>query len=469
MKTLPIYGLISAMVLFASCKDDKPSQATPQKELQSTKIDIRPVIWLEAVYATSVQDKLPIDNLFDADAETAWETSAGIGPEEGIMLRFQSNTAIGAILLEPIAALAQGNVIAYINGQALPAQSTTKPIEVQKLCKSIFLRFQAHPEQLNFADSGVEKSRIGRFDPKLNFGLKSIQITDDQGIVLRIAPPKTVAAQLNASSTLAPEQAYGVHHLFDARKEFVYVEGAKDLGEGQEVKCQFEEVQSITAIKIWNGYQRSANHYTQNARVRDFEFGANSGLMHTYTLNDDQADQKIELSAVATGQNFDLKIKTAVPGQKYTDLAISEILFFKDSVPFKPLIKTTDLSTQVSGFSKAVLNQLIVNQTDLAIAGAYKKHSIILRSDGSFVYYHDENYADGNAIRTVADGSWEELSSDAQSAKIKLFGNWVNTSKLTDIYEKTQNEQISQIFSDEILITTDRLSGKKFIPTMALK
>src|SRR5690606_22044385 len=112
----------------------------------------------------------------------------------------------------------------------------------------------------------VTETRLGevyrdQFDANASVGIAEIRIFGEEG-ELPIAPPLSVAGSVTPSSVLQPADAYRAAHLFDSRKEFVWAEGATGVGIGETLTFTFDEAQKVSAIKIWNGYQRSPKHFS---------------------------------------------------------------------------------------------------------------------------------------------------------------------------------------------------------------
>ena len=101
----------------------------------------------------------------------------------------------------------------------------------------------------------------------------------------------------NCRCDLKPESfAYDPSLLFDSRKEFVWVEGAKGNGEGVKLQFNFDEVVNIAGLQIQNGYQRSNSHFKSNARLKTFGFGKAGEPLEPYSLKDEPGIQMIKLN-----------------------------------------------------------------------------------------------------------------------------------------------------------------------------
>ncbi len=467
---------LALLLPFAACKNDAPATTAvpPSPTVVTQPAPNPPDAYLEGLYATSSAPGSDVYNLFDEDSTNQWRTQPGAGPDEGIMLYFsdQQPIEISAVEITPVAGVFAdtAQIQLYINGLLAESGQPGRPIQISVvqpdgILKSMFIRFEKTGREANEQRKDLT---VSTFPAAAAVALKAITLYDTKGKPLRLTPPKRIHGQLTASSSLAPESAYGPANLFDARKEFGWVEGnPASAGEGETLHFQFDQPVNITAVQVRNGYQRSDDHFGANARVRDFEFGADQGPKNTYTLRSTRAGQKIALSAAATGQNFTFKINSIYPGKTYKDLAISEILFYDGAQPFiivsdAPAQQQKTLRSKVAKSPLAsVLDRRIGNvlEEDVSVT----KQSFILRSDGTFVLYSMDLLPDDTESETLADGNWELLKSDAATATVKIFGKWNNISEVQDYYQGSSSQQATRIFSDVLTIDHKTLQGTKMV------
>ncbi len=473
MQNHVILILIAMLAGLAACdpasKPGKPQTLKPEE----VDKDPRPVAYLEGLYATSSAPGQEVYNLFDRDSTTIWRTRPGAGPDEGIMLYFPNALPLNGVEIVPARDAFQGEpsqaVVAYVNGKmsgnARPGETIN--LNTGELVKSLYLRF-AETGREQTTERNEDRLKIARntYPAAASIGIQAIKVYNTKGEELRLAPPKRVSGQATASSTLAPEAAYSCANLFDARKEFGWCEGAKTSGEGETLQFQFDEPVNITAVEIWNGYQRSDKHFSANTRLRDFAFGAADGPTNTYTLRDTEAGQKIELSGAAKGKSFTLTVKSVYPGAKYKDLAISDLIFYDGEQPFvlaSPLAAqyASGLRAKATGSPlAAILDRRINNQVD--DEGNIKVQSLIIRSDGTFVLYSVEVF-DGDKTEIVADGNWELIQADGKAARIKIFGKFNNLSNTLEYYKGNTQKEVTKIFNEELTIDARFVRGKKML------
>ncbi len=433
--------------------------------------DTRPLLRLNGAYATSSADRMPVENLFDRDSTTVWRTRTGAGPDEGIMLYFSEPTTLQGVRLTGLSGVPDVPVTVYENGQPGPTGNINQPITLgNKPLRSLYLRFGAPT-----GATAVRRTEGDRNIDVLPFagtgsvGLSRLQLTDASGADVRIVAPTRRAGECRASSTLAPVSAYGTACLFDARKEFAWVEGnpATD-GVGETLQFRFPDKTTITAVEISNGYQRSDEHYTANARVRAFSFGA-TGATARYELKDNQAPQKITLDKPVEGNDFELRIESTFPGKKYKDLAISELLFYNGAEAFTPVAAAVPAIAAKSADSPltAILDKRVANS--IREPDMEAEQAIILRSDGTFVVYRSEKWTDGAGSEIVADGNWQLLNADTRTARVKIFGKLTDVSQYEAYYKGAVTTRFTRIFKDELTVDAATIQGKDFIQTLYIR
>lgn len=474
--------LLIPLLMLAGCGGETPksdgSPPTSQSAPAPANADDRPPVYLEGLYATSSNPRKEVYDLFDNDPATGWQTKYGAGPDEGIMLYFTN-----ALPLQSVRIIAEEEnyhggddfVQVYVNGTPGASGKPGENIPLgEKPVKALYLRFvkTGLEKTVSRSKDGAE-IQLKSFPADAFIGIKELTVFNDKGKPVRLVAPDRIRGTLTTSSTLEPEQAYSPANLFDARKEFVWVEGNKNTaGEGESITFEFAKDVNISAIQVWNGYQRSDEHFSANARLRDFSFGAGDNAP-TYTLRDTKAGQKIALSTPAQGRKFVLKIKSVYPGRKYKDMAISDILFFDGEKPFVLTSELPELYTRElrRKLETSPLDQLLDHRVSNLVneADVQTEQSLILRSDGTFVLYSADIMPDDTESQTLADGNWELIRSDPATAILKVFGRWNNVSDFIELYKGTTTQDVTRIFSDELVIENNTITGKKLIGTFYIR
>ncbi|HZY83051.1 MAG TPA: hypothetical protein VFE50_26210 [Cyclobacteriaceae bacterium] len=435
-----------------------------------------PKIFLEGMYATS--SKLPLsqyalDNVFDGRPETYWSTATGAASDEGIMLYFPGTTTVKEIKLTAATGsdLASVKTVSiYGDGHKIATAAISSSIAVNEDLSSLFIKIEEtdHSEVIKFSED--ESLSIERFDDKFSVGFSEIEILDNNG-KLQVVPPVAVAGAVVASSVLSPADAYAASQLFDARKEFVWAEGGKGSGENEYLRFNLDKEQTISSIKIWNGYQRSEKHFNANARIKAFEFASKDGIKGRYELQDTMEPQVVSLTQPLTGKEFVLTVLEVYPGKDYKDLVVSELLFFNETTPFvlrnyeaEDAMKSLLTKTKGSVLEKYIDKRLHNQSTDDMSFESEK--SLILRSNKTFVIYEYSTSATASVeqtTETVADGNWEIIDQKENSATIRIFGKLFNLSEAAEVYKGNTSSEVIKIFQDNLHITPEEVKGEKFI------
>ncbi|MGB0524819.1 MAG: NADase-type glycan-binding domain-containing protein [Flammeovirgaceae bacterium] len=476
-----IYSLF--FLLLVACSSEKPTNEADKSNATTAeqKNADRDILYLEGLYATSTrspQADFGAAKLFDGDESTYWVSNKGAGPDEGIMMYFKEKTFVESIKITQ----AQGvgideitSVLVYANGKQLPkAFEVDEPIKVGKALKVLFIRIKdlSNVKAIE-SESETATKRIEVFNANLAAAISELKIYTTGNKLLAIQPPVSIPGSIEASSTLKPQFSYHPNLLFDARKEFVWVEGNENAGEGEQLSFRLDEEIKISALEIWNGYQRSKKHFSGNARVKSFEFGLEGGAMHTYTLKDEQAAQLIQLQAPVKGTNFIFKVKEVYPGGKYKDLAISEMRFYNGKVPMVIANEQSEkeserlLAQNKDNVLGRVLNKRFKSWESEEIFTSDR--SIILRSDYTFVIYQSDSDEESESSKElIADGGWELIAAHNNKAKVRIFGKLLNLSESQDFYKGKTTGKYLQIFQDVLHITNDAIKGEKFFGAFKL-
>jgi len=452
--------------------------AEKEKAIEVVKDDRVP-LYLSGLYATSTAPGSDVRSVFDGNDNTIWETIAGAGPDEGIMLYFSEETYIKSIRIERVNEEGFSIINSasfYGNGSPQIKDLEVFDFSVSKEYLNVYLRFYTD-QHVTTSASEIEndyydKIELERFDKNQKIGIKSIIIEGKDG-EYKIIPPRLVEGEVEATSTLNAESfAYDPSLLFDARKEFVWVEGAKGNGEGEQLLFEFAEEVDIAGLQIWNGYQRSDSHFKSNARLKSFAFGEESKEAKSYQLIDESGMQTLKLDVPLKGKRFILEIESAFPGRSYKDLAISEILFVdKDGSLFgieskRPMANREKILQAAKGtvletlVDSRVFNEYFGNED---FPGSLTR-SAILRSDGTFVLYSsEESEISGSQYETIADGNWEILAADETTATLSVFGKFLDFSQLEMFYAGKTDAELSRIFRDKITIRDNTIKGEKLV------
>lgn len=471
----------SMAALISSCGTNSKSAENTAEETGSSGPEAKEVIYMEGVYATSTLLPLAqygVENVFDDDTTTYWATAKGAGPDEGLMLYFPAKTYVKELVLkqaenDDLATVQE--ITVYADGQRVESFDASQPVKIEKDVTALFIKIasadQSSTEDL-VKEGGDETLSTETFDSKFSVGIADLKLFNNEG-PLKVHAPLAVAGAITASSTLKPAEAYAPSMLFDSRKEFVWAEGAAGTGENEKLTFTFGADQRISAVKIWNGYQRSEKHFTSNARVKSFEFGLKNGAKAKYTIEDSMEPQLVTLGEPLTGKEFELTVLEAVPGSAYKDLVISEVLFFDQATPVlirddgkaEENIKSLIASTRGS-LMESFVDRRLKNHQETPYATSDK--SLILRSNKTFVLYEHTTSSDASREENseiVADGNWEIVEQQGNYARVRIFGKLINLSETVDYYKGNTQSSFVKIFQDNLTITPAEVKGEKYVDT----
>lgn len=476
MKKIILLAVFCAFLM--SCENEVTTRTTTEKELVKSP-EIEKItyeeganVYLKGVYATSTKSPEivnQINHIFDENGSKYWSTMPGLAPDEGFMLYFDNETYVGQILLENskgsrFADLME--VTLYGNGRNLGAYNATESIQVDTLLNTLYVRFSKVGTKKG---KEIVPFKQGRFDENYALGIRHIKLLDKEGKLYNLIPPKSINGVVQASSTLSPANAYHVGKLFDSRKELVWVEGNKGSGVGESLSFILKENVTMSAIEIQNGYQRSEAHYKANARIKTLEFTDGKEQNHTFQLKDSPETQRLELPSIFSGNIFFLKIIDVYKGTKYQDLAVSELRLFYEEQAY--IIAVNDGEQYKKALLKEINATILAGVVDRTIKNVNEStdiktnNSIVFRSNGTFVMYEHESDKTAVAKEIIADGNWEILESNTETAKVKVFGKFFNLKDAADYYRRVKATKTNRIFKDELTISSGQIKGGKFIGT----
>lgn len=444
-------------------KSDTLSNEKESIDYLSLSLPENPII-VERIYATSTQLPLienSIYNAFDKDEATSWNSIPGATTNEGILIAFEETPYIKSFELK---ASKESEFVYYVNGSIVDERwgKTGKARNLNRPVKTIFIKFRGANDKLKEISSEEDETykTYRSTDKEESLSLSEISFTGKDGNPLNIVLPYLIDGTVKTSSKLKESDSYKGDNLFDNMREYAWVEGVEGNGIDEKVTINTQKGLKINAIKVWNGYQRSPSHYYANAKVKAFDF-LSGNTSETINIEDKEKPQLVSLSKPIEGNEFELAIKEAHKGNSYEDLAISELTFYQDGYPVK--IKTSSEEETVKA-NKANTNLWFLDRgfenTNEEGASA-TDISMNIRSNGTFVYYKDENC--GAYCYEIIDGNWELIEADKNKVKITVFGKVFRPSASEEMYEGKMNMNSVKIFKDVVTITKKNLKGEKFI------
>jgi len=152
--------------------------------------------------------------------------------------------------------------------------------------------------------------------------------------------------QATASSSLSESNlTHGPSRVSDGNKSTVWCEGQEGTGVGASLTLQWEQPINVYAIEIWGGYFLDERRLFSNERLQTYRILFN-GTKHLEVTTADVVKGTLEQSLEYGNMlNFDpaldgatppppvtsmtIEVVSVYPGEKYTDLCISEIIVYQ--------------------------------------------------------------------------------------------------------------------------------------------
>lgn len=464
MKKL-LASVIFAALLGGGCEDNTPQNNEPKTTdpapQKPTATDTRAPLWLESVVMTSSSPGADFRNVLDGNETTAWQSAPGLGMDEGLTMRFLSHKVNYVEAIEVKSSAGIEAILVVVN-DGLPMEFTANQrIEIKENLRSLGI-FAATPDnsEKKTKTVGSKKIIISKCPDTQSVSISEIVFYEKTGATFRPVLPKILAAKVTASSTLPPENTYGVEHLFDGKENTAWVEGNAGDGAGEWLRFEMQQPFNLTEIQIRNGYQRSPDHFKQNGRVKQIVLSATGETDQSYTLRDSDGEQHLELSPALKSNAFEFKIKEIYRGSKYKDLAISELLFFDGDQAF--LLETVYQSLLDTGRQAKIANtplEKIVNKrwyNESENEDFAEKSSLLLRANGSFAYRQSQTTETDDERTIAVEGSWEILGHNQSAPRLKLTGT-------LQIYRGDATPPKKEIFSETVKVDANKLSGGEIL------
>jgi hypothetical protein len=334
-----------------------------------------------------------------------------------------------------------------------PSQVTRVEVDSCSTFRSHVLFYFNFDERLAWSDAAGEKTAWAetrddaQFQPFKAGSMKVSSITmnfrDNHPLCLsevrlyngrkkfRVIVPKIVSGSAKASSTLSPSDSYDVMNLFDSRYEYAWSSNAK--AEGVTLDFNFDEPQTITQLRIWNGYQRTSSHCYSNGRLKQAKLEG-EGYSETFQVADEMGSQIIELKKPFKGKALRLTTLAGYAGKKYQDLVISELRFFNGSEWFllSPLARAQEIARRNrTAFSVAGLEAMVnrnfrshANDATGEASSATENWTFRFREDGSF-YARGSKWSEdsGSGANYSALGNYEIKETGTGGIELRLFGS----------------------------------------------
>ncbi len=475
-----------------------------------------PKVEIEQIYATNTSlplDKYSVINAIDGKDSTCWRAPLGARPDEGIMITFKQPVRIKNINIRYALNLDHhhqrgANSVIFLDGVRSENRTelwhSWEELKVKnglhRKITSIYIQFGAHNAQENRMFKNENGSQLLN-DTNKCIAVSEIRIEDYYEIEMQqdkgnysggnayvLVPPRTVNCQISASSVLEPQVGYHPANLVDGRKEFGWAEGAENSGMGEWVRFAFNSPVKITRIKCWNGFQRSHQHFESNARAKEIVIGdgvdESKSKQMSLQLKDTSGAQWLFLPQPLTAKEFVVKVKSVYPGKHYSDLVLSELLFYSDSVPLKLMADYEEKKVRTNLQIKSKPLQKILNRKIHFYRTETRGESyLIIRSNSTFSYCREERWSEqardirdpramrpenqsqpaSTFTRVDAEGNWVFMDGDSSVAHLKIFGKMHEAKSVSVPDSIVEEKENTSAFRDILTVKSDEVRGKDIV------
>ena len=418
-------------------------------------------IRLQALQATS-GDR--VESLLDGEAATGWQ-APGDPRLEGVLFRFEAPTEVSSVKVTACDNSPAFGLIPFVNsvrGRLRQVKGPTWIVPAGKKSislRSLFLRFA-------YAKPGACIGEVVFYsgDHKLD-----------------VLPPRRVRASVKVSSTLKPEAAYHKSYLFDQSVDYGWVEGAAGLGKGEKIVIEFQQPHEISGIQIYNGYQRSRDHFYKNARVGKLKISADGHKAQVFSVPDMMGPSMIGWKSGGKIKNLVLQIEGARPGTKYKDLVISELRFMDEDGFFS--IETGDDQGLSEGLTKELkgkplstlldrslesycrLSSMSVNMAEDVKLSDFGFRKLKFRSNYRFVYYSQIAVGDeANIVSESIEGIWvpDLKKTKGPWSKVRLYARGQHIGQdIDESYEVITKNTRTRIIGGSLQVASVKALGRR--------
>lgn len=411
------------------------------------KFDRENGVIIETIQATSYKEGYRPENVFISGK--SWKPYVSRTPKEGITFFFANEATMDS----------PGVTVGYTQIDSIVFVCPTS--SVQEYVTYVNASYQGR------AKCG-EKFKIGSLvhslyvEPVFLKGTQSIELdeiefykNDKKATVLF---PIGIDGKVTASSVTEPKEGYPAYNLFDGAKEFGWVEGKPDDGLGEYVQIDLEKEITLSGLEVYNGYQRSEEHFKKNGRVEKLSI-SNGKESTSVILLDRIGAQRVLLSKPITGKQFKFTIEAAWSGEKWKDTALSEMILLGPNLERYTVNDSQFLARERSIIEKSKgtpIGEILGDR--LANTECLIDDSITLRPNGSFVYWRTSQGNEG--VDVVMDGNWILEKTSKEESQIYIFGRLYSVYKTivnngTGPYDSTDisEESKTEIFSDRLKLT----------------
>lgn len=136
-------------------------------------------------------------------------------------------------------------------------------------------------------------------------------------------------SSVHASSELSENNmTHSAGRICDGRSENAWVEGSAGPGINESIVFTFDSEYKVSGMNIHAGYQKNSDIYYKNARPQSIKLTFSDGTGMSLQLSDICGPQNIAFAHPVQTSEISVMIESIYPGNKYEDLAISELAWY---------------------------------------------------------------------------------------------------------------------------------------------
>lgn len=124
--------------------------------------------------------------------------------------------------------------------------------------------------------------------------------------------------------------SYGPENAIDGDLMTSWQEGVSGYGKGESIRFDFSKKQDVACMLIYGGAFKSQDSFWENGRLKTFLLQFSDGAAYSYEADDSFEPMAIYFDEPISTSYVILILDEAFQGNKYEDMVIAEVVFFKN-------------------------------------------------------------------------------------------------------------------------------------------
>lgn len=138
-----------------------------------------------------------------------------------------------------------------------------------------------------------------------------------------------IADSSSSSFLKTSKRSFDSSLCIDSNSSTCWQDGVEGNGEGESLTFVFHGTEPVSGFSILNGKQTNENAFFDNARVHKLDVKIGSKT-YNVVLDDEMTKQSFRLKSPKEAEEISITITSAYDGNKWQDLCISEVEFYKE-------------------------------------------------------------------------------------------------------------------------------------------